>query len=181
MLASTCMRPVALLLFAMAALAQTALQASDCNRRGRDRRQSGGRVCAARLRSQCPRAPTHAIGIPVAASVDGIASDRAGSVGTGSVVPISRQRSHPAAYLLGHSCQAPKPLKQLTAVLHQLFFAAFFLRRPRCHPASRFKSSSFETVNILRTALLMRSASVFARYVRWVNPGFTVDRLVPAG
>jgi hypothetical protein len=41
-----------------------------------------------------------------------------------------------------------------------LFFARFFRARARLHFASAFSTSSFETVNILRTALSNRSNSV---------------------
>jgi len=41
-----------------------------------------------------------------------------------------------------------------------VFFACFFRARDRFHFASAFRTSSFETVNILRTALSKRSASV---------------------
>jgi hypothetical protein len=45
---------------------------------------------------------------------------------------------------------------------HEGFLARFFLKVcARCHLDSALAIASFGTLNILRTALLMRSASVF--------------------
>ena len=41
-----------------------------------------------------------------------------------------------------------------------VYFARFFLACPRFRFTSRFSKSSFETLNMMRTALSMRSASV---------------------
>lgn len=45
-------------------------------------------------------------------------------------------------------------------ILQVAFFARFFRACERFQSASRFDSVSFETLNILRTGLSMRSASV---------------------
>lgn len=60
-------------------------------------------------------------------------------------------------------------------ILHSYaFFVRFFLARARFQAASLPSNSSFETVNILRTALSMRSASVLPG-TSGASNGFIID------
>ena len=58
------------------------------------------------------------------------------------------------------SARSTTPTVQAVALFYPAFFNRFLRACSRCHSTSRFRTAALETVNILRTALFIRSASV---------------------